>query len=171
MKKRYLYALIFAVPGLLLALLVSALMFAVTAGVLWLYVFGDSPWPDAIHAIFPMAFGMVFITLWCLAIAAGYRFGRGLEAQPGFEVRHLWYALGATLLPIVIVLLQQLSVGNIGPKSDSLLCSDYCQHRGYMGSQLPPGDAGERTCSCLGRHGEAELTIPLDWISSEGQRQ
>jgi hypothetical protein len=171
MKKRYLYALIFAVPGLLLALLVCALLFAVIAGVLWLYVFGDSPWPDATHTTFPMAFGMVFITLWCLAIFAGYRFGRGLEAQPGFEVRHLWYALGATLLPIAIVLLQQLSVGNIGPKSDSLLCSDYCRQRGYMASSLPPRDSGERTCSCLGHFGEAELTMPLDGISNEGQRQ
>ena len=167
MKKRYLYALIFAIPGLLWALLLSALLFAVTAGALWLFVFGDSPWPDWTNTALPIAFAVVFIALWCVAIAAGYWFGKGSEARPGIPARHLWYALAATLLPIGLVLLQQFSVGSLGPKSDSLICSDYCQEQGYAGSSLPSRDSGDRTCSCLGRFGEAEVTIPLERLSTE----
>ena len=92
----------------------------------------------------------------------GYLVGKKLEALPGFDVRHLWISLGATLLPIVIVLLHQLSIGNLGPKSDGQLCSEYCSDRGYAASSMPPRDYGERTCSCLGRDGEVKITLPID---------
>ena len=169
MRKRYLYAVLFAVPGLLSALLVSALLFAVTAGALWLYAFGDSPWPDSTNTVLPLLFAVVFFVIWFGAIAAGYRFGKGLEAQPGFKVEHLWYAFGATLLPVAIIVFHQLSVGNLGPASDSQLCGDYCKQQGYVSSSLPPRNLGERTCSCLRGRGEYELTVPLDSIARQRQ--
>ncbi len=45
MKKRYLYTLLFLVPGLFVSLLITLAVFAAVFGALWLYVFGDSTWP------------------------------------------------------------------------------------------------------------------------------
>ena len=45
MKKRYIYALGFGIPGLFAAGPISVILFAGLMGVLWIYVFGDQPWP------------------------------------------------------------------------------------------------------------------------------
>ena len=45
MKRRYLYVLIFGVPALLVSVIISFLLFGAAAGVLWIFVFGDNPWP------------------------------------------------------------------------------------------------------------------------------
>ncbi len=105
---------------------------------------------------------VLFCGLWIGAMVTGYLVGKKLEAAPGFDVRHLWISLGATLLPIVIVLLHQLSIGNLGPKSDGQLCSEYCLDLGYAASSMPSRDSGLRTCSCLGQRGEVEVTLSID---------
>jgi len=46
MRKRYLYALLFAIPGFVAAFIVSTFLFGVAAGFLWLYVYGDGPGPQ-----------------------------------------------------------------------------------------------------------------------------
>jgi hypothetical protein len=48
--------------------------------------------------------------IWITIIITGYFVGKKLEVAPGFDVRHLWISLGATLLPILIMLLQKLSL-------------------------------------------------------------
>ena len=98
-------------------------------------------------------------------MVTGYLVGKNLETAPGFDVRHLWISLGATLLPFVFVLQHQLRIGSLGPKSDGQLCSEYCSNRGYTTSSIPGRDSGERTCSCLGRYGEAEKTVRIDELS------
>jgi hypothetical protein len=45
MKKRYIYGLLFGIPGFFISLIISAGVFGFAAGILWLYVFGDNPWP------------------------------------------------------------------------------------------------------------------------------
>jgi hypothetical protein len=45
MRRRHLYVFMFSVPGLLASLLVSFAVFGAAAGVLWLFVYGDKPWP------------------------------------------------------------------------------------------------------------------------------
>lgn len=162
MKKRYIYTLLFLVPGLFVSLLITLAVFATSLGTLWIYVFGDDVWPAWSAQVIPVLMLVVFSILWIGATVTGYLVGKKLEAAPGFDARHLWISLGATLLPIVIVLLHQLSIGNLGPKSDEQLCGEYCSDRGYAASSMPPRDSGERTCSCLGRHGEVEMTLPID---------
>jgi len=162
MKKRYIYTLLFLVPGLPISLLITAAVFAVAFGALWLYVFGDSRWPAWTGQLMPALMLVAFSSLWVGAMMTGYFVGKKLEAAPGFDVRHLWISLGATLLPISIVLLHQLSIGNLGAKSDGQLCSEYCSGRGYAASSMPSRDSGERTCSCLGHRGEVVTTLPID---------
>ena len=161
MKKRYIYSLLFLVPGLFVSLLITSAVFAVAFGALWLYVFGDSAWPAWSGHAMSVLMLVVFSGLWIGAIVTGYVVGKKLEDRPGLDVTHFWISLGATLLPIVIVLLHQLSIGNLGPRSDGQLCSEYCSDLGYAASSMPSRDSGERTCSCLGRHGEVEMTLPI----------
>lgn len=162
MKKRHIYTLLFLVPGLTVSLSITGIVFAVVFGVLWLFVFGDSPWPAWTEWLVPALMLVLFSSLWLGAGVAGYFVGKKREAERGLDPRHLRIALVATAVPIFIVLLHQLSIGNIGPKSDEQLCSEYCMGQGYAGSSMPPRDSGERSCSCLGERSEVTLTLPMD---------
>ena len=51
MKKRYLYSLLLGLPGLFIAGVLSILAFGGLAGILWLYVFGDNPWPAYVEPL------------------------------------------------------------------------------------------------------------------------
>ena len=70
----------------------------------------------------------------------------------------------------MFIVLQQLRVGNLGPKSDSMLCSDYCVQQGYAGSGMPPQDSGDRTCSCYESDGDEALNIPLGEIDLDASK-
>jgi hypothetical protein len=98
-------------------------------------------------------------------MVAGYVFGKKLDAQPGFNRKHLVLSIGATVLPVLLVILHQFSVGNFGPQPDSLVCADFCLGKGYSGSKTSPRDTGERTCSCLDGRDVAVDRIPLDSIN------
>jgi len=102
--------------------------------------------------------------LWIGSIAIGYKVGKRLEASPTLNRNHIWISAGLTGLFILFLVLQQLGAGNIGPKSDSVLCSEYCVQRGYAGSGMPPQNSGDRTCSCYDSSGNEALKLPLDSI-------
>lgn len=77
------------------------------------------------------------------------------------NVRHVWLAPGATLLPVLIITLHQLSDGNLAPKSPGTLCRDYCDDRGFDTSGTSPRNPGNQTCQRVGPRGEPEVTAPL----------
>jgi hypothetical protein len=164
MQKRYLYALLFGIPGLFVTALLTAVLLGAAAGFLWLFVFGDSPWPEATQTLFPAAGLIVFLIAWVGIIAWGYRFGIGQEDGRPIDRRHLLIAAGAILLPIVIVILHQYRVGNLGPPSDGERCSDYCREQGYAASGMPARDSGDRSCICYDGRGREALTVPLSTI-------
>lgn len=162
MKKRYIYTLLFLVPGLFVSLLITFTLFAVSYGALWLFVFGDNTWPDWTEQVMPVLMLVIFSSIWIGTIVTGYCVGKKFEPSPGFDFRHLWLSLGATLLPIVIMLLHQFSIGNLGPKSDGQICREYCSGLGYDTSSISPRDFGEQTCSCISSKGEEEVTLSID---------
>ena len=165
MKKRYLYSLLFGIPGLFIAGLISILGFAALAGILWLYVFGDNPWPASSETIISALFVIVFGVLWIGLITLGYLVGRKLEPDPSLNRNHILISAGLTLMFILLMLFQQWSVGSLGPKSDSLLCSEFCTKHGYFGSGMPPQNSADRTCSCYDASGNEALIVPIDSIS------
>jgi hypothetical protein len=65
------------------------------------------------------------------------------------------------LLPVGIALLHQLSMGNLGPKSDQQRCGEYCSDLGYQSNGTPPRHSEEPTCTCRGQYGDVEITIPI----------
>jgi hypothetical protein len=165
MKKRYIYTLLFGVPGLVIALVAAVLAFGTAIGFLWLYVFGDSPSPQLPAAIISALFGLVFLGLWFGSLVWGWVVGKRLEADPVLDRRHIFWSVGVTLAVLLLIVLHQFSVGNLGPKSDSQVCSDYCREQGYHASELTPRDAGERICSCLDSYGRKAIGVELERLA------
>ena len=169
MKRRYLYALLFGIPGLFIALLISLGVVGAAAGLLWLYVFGDDPWPAAADAVLSTLAGLSFLLTWVGLMFIGYRVGRRLENDP-LNLNHILISSGVTLLFVLVVVLQQWRVGNLGPKSDALVCSNFCAQKGYAGSGLPSKDSGDRSCSCYDDLGNEALKVPLDSIAPDNSK-
>jgi hypothetical protein len=164
MKKRYLYSLLFGIPGFFVAVIISFVVFGVAAGILWVYVFGDNPWPAFTEKILPSLFGLVFLITWIAFIVIGFVIGKRLEKEVRLNKGHMLISGGLTLMFILFIVLQQFSVGNLGPKSESVICSDYCSLKGYSGSGMPPQNSGDRSCSCYDNFGNEVLKVPLDSI-------
>ena len=161
MRKRHIYALLFLLPGISVSLLVTFAVFGAVFGALWLWVYGDGVWPPWVEQLAPVAIGSVFVGLCVTAMVAGYVVGRRLEAAPGLNVRHVWLSLVAALLPIGVLLLHQLSVGTLGPKTDQQRCAEHCERLGYRTAGTMPRNDGERTCSCFGERGDREVELPI----------
>ena len=161
MKKRYLYSILYGAPGFFVALIVAFILFGVAAGFLWIFVYGDNPWPQSTEKILPTLFILVFLVLWAASITVGFKSGIKLEEKPYLNMNHIFVSIGATTLPIVLIILYQLSVGNIGKNSGSILCSDFCRGNGFSASGMLPKDSGESTCSCYGRDGQEAIKVPM----------
>jgi len=164
MKKRYLYSLLFGIPGFIISMVISFIIFGSLAGVLWIYVFGDSPWPSLSEIILPTIFILCFLILWIITLVIGFMTGKRLEKNSTLSKKHILVSIGATILPVLCIVLYQLSVGNIGPRSDGERCSDFCSQRGYPGSSMPPEDSGERSCICIDNSGIEIIEVPIDSI-------
>ena len=166
MKKRYLYSLLFGIPGLFIAGIISILVFGGVMGILWVYVFGDNPWPPFIETIVSILFVLVALMLWVGLLLLGYFIGKRLEKDPAMNWSHVLISGGLTLMFILFIVFQQWSVGNLGPKSDSVLCSDFCTQHGYSGSGMQPQTSFHRMCSCFDDSGNEVMTVPLDIIAT-----
>ena len=167
MKKRYIYSLLFGLPGLLIAGIISILTFAGLAGILWIYVFGDNPWPAFAEQALSVLFVLAVLFLWLVFILIGFFIGKHLEKDPALNRNHVLISMGLTVLLVLLVALHQWSVGNLGQTTDSVLCSDFCTQHGFSGSGLPPEISGDRTCSCYDDAGNEALRIPLDHLNMD----
>lgn len=170
MKKRFIYAILLGIPGFFIAGLISLFVFGASMGVLWLFVFGDDPWPSSTDVVLVFTLIVIFLLSWAGIIFGGYTLGRRLEADPVLNKNHVLLSAGVTLLFILLIVFQQWSVGNLGPRSDSVLCSDYCIQQGYAGSGMPPRDSGDRTCSCYDSSGREAIKMPLDEIDLDAAK-
>ncbi len=164
MKKRYVYALLFGVPGFLVSLLITFALFGFMAGLLWLFLFGDDTWPEYLEYLLPILFITTFLILWTACIALGYITGNRLEDGTNIDRKHVIASVTATILTISVILLYQLRVGNIGDKPVTLRCSEYCITQGYAMSSMPRRDSGEMICSCFDEYGQETVKIDIDKI-------
>jgi hypothetical protein len=165
MKKRYIYSILFGVPGLLISALLSLIVAGTAAGALWIFVFGDNPWPASVETILPVMILAVFLVVWIAILAAGFFIGKRLERDPVFNKGHILVSIGVIVAFLLGFTLFQLRIGNIGPRSESLVCSDYCSQKGYSASSESPQNLGNRTCSCLGQFGNEILTVPMESLN------
>ncbi len=82
MKKRYLYSLLFGIPGFFVSGMISLFVFGGLIGILWIYVFGDNPWPFPTETVLSILLVLVFLILWITSIIIGYVLGKKLEKDP-----------------------------------------------------------------------------------------
>lgn len=169
MKKRYLYALLFGIPGLFVAGIADLFLLGGLAGILWLFVFGDNPWPFPTDEVFAILLVLVFLALWIVLILTGYKIGKRLESDPALNWRHILLSGGITALMILFIVFQQL-MENLSPKTDSTLCHEFCVQHGYSASGTPPRDSGDRSCVCLDDFGNEGLKVPLDSLVPDPQK-
>ncbi len=169
MEKRYIYLLLFGAPGFFVSLIISYVVFGAAAGFLWLYAFGDDPWPSSSEIILPTLFILASLGLWSALITAGFIIGKNMDENADLNKKHIVVSAGATILPILLIILHQLSVGNIGPKSDNILCSEFCNEKGYPSSGMPPRNSGESSCSCFDDYGQEIIKVSMDSIVADKQ--
>lgn len=161
MKKRYIYTLLFFAPALLLALIFSALAVGATTGALWLFVLGDNSWLAVVGQGLSLLFTLTFLGLWLALLVVGFMTGKKLEVYPVLNKKHLLISLALTIGPCLLIVLHQRSVGNLGPKSDTLLCGDFCSEKGYATSGTPPRNSADRSCICYDNDGNEIIKVPM----------
>lgn len=164
MKKRYIYSLLFGIPGLFVSGMISIALFGAFAGLLWLFVFGDNLWPSFIEPLTAIFFILTVLVLWIAFIVLGFIVGKRLERDPHVNKYHVWISAGLTTLFLLLILFQQWSVGNLGQSADNSLCSEFCVQHGFSGSGLEPGSSDDRICSCYDDSGDEAFRIPLDHL-------
>lgn len=114
MKRRYIYSILFGLPGLVVAFIASVLVFGVVAGMLWLFVFGDNPWPAFVETLLPTFFFATFLAVWLATLVAGYFIGRAREHDPALNKWHVIASLGFTSFSILAIVVYEWGIGNIG---------------------------------------------------------
>ena len=111
MRVRTLYALAGASWGLILGALAAVAAVSYALGFSWLFLFGDDPWPESSGLIILAGGIAVFLAVFALLLAVGYRRGRRLEARGAgaAEIRRgAWliagsFALGLGTLGAVVL--------------------------------------------------------------------
>ena len=162
-NRRHVYVLLFAVPALLVSIIAAALMLAASAGALWLFVYGDDPWPNTANVLLGAIFLLVAAALWLALLSVAYTVGRQQEGEPSLNKRHVALSLGATVVLAAIIIVRLVGLNVAGARSDSVVCADLCRSEGFTASGLPPRDSGDRTCSCYDGQGQEvrRVTLPL----------
>ena len=103
-----------AYPLFLLPLVVEVSAFVAVAvlaggaGVFWLFIYGDNPWPEAAMTALEIVAGAAFVLCATLLTWAAYRFGRAQQANGGVDRRHVILALGAAFVLPVLLWLRQV---------------------------------------------------------------
>lgn len=118
-KARYSYPLLFLVPSVMLAVLAAVFCATAGAGILWVFVYGDDPWPEAVHGGLMALAGGVFAVGLTTLLALGYAFGKRQEAAGGLRKAHALVAVGLSIGIPLLVLLHQWQIGNLSSKSGS----------------------------------------------------
>ena len=164
MKKRYLYLLLYSVPIVLASAVVAFAVFGAAAGILWLFLAGDNPWPPAANALLGAVFVLAFAASALAFLSWAYAVGRQEEASAALNRKHAVAAVGATVLLLLGIVAYQWHVGNIGPKTEGVLCADFCRSKGFAGSGMPPRNAGAATCSCFDPQGREAAKVPMETV-------
>ena len=163
MKRRYLYALMYSVPAFIFSTVFMVVVTAAIGGVLWIFVYGDNPWPSFVDRYSPIFMITVLGAAWLTLLWAAFTWGKRQEAYPSLNMKHLYFAAGSTAALVLAVFLHQLSVGNIGPKADVLVCADFCTTKNFSASRFPQ----DGTCRCYGSDGHEALNVSMNGVRAE----
>lgn len=162
--------LMFSAPSFLASIIISVVLFGAATGVLWLFVLGDNPWPSSANIMLMVMLILSCIALWVAFISVAYKAGKKQETRAAINAKHVVTSVSATAMLLLLIVSHQWSVGNIGTKSDSVLCSEYCRDQGFAGSGMPPRNTGVETCSCLDAQGREATKVPIEQVIVERRK-
>lgn len=132
-----------AVPCFLLSVLPALFLTGVAAGFLWLFVYGDNPWPILADVV-------VISTLLLSWILIGTLLTAALARHPAVRRLTTGKLIAATaimsLAAIGAILLHQWSIGNLDPPHP---CIAQCREAGYSSSFREIDERGRETCTCV----------------------
>lgn len=114
MKARFAYPLVFFIPIAMAALLSAFVVGGAGGGILWLFVFGDDPWPAATDTVVMALVTLAAATTLAALLLASYSFGKKREVLGGLSRQHLVLAFASSTLLPALALLYEWHVGNIG---------------------------------------------------------
>jgi hypothetical protein len=164
LKKSIVYVLLFSMPALLAAIIISLFLFGAAAGFFWLFVFGDNPWPHFADMILTAVYILVFFSVWSGLLYAAYAFGNKQPDELPLNTRHVMMSIRATALLSLFVLVYQWKVGNIGSKPESVMCMEFCQAKGFTSSGMTPQNEGDVMCSCFDQQGKEIVKVPMSKV-------
>lgn len=113
MKARYAYPLLFLVPGAMLAAIAAVLAGAACVGVLWIFVYGDNPWPASVNTVVMGFAAAVGIAVLAVVLLVAQRVGKSRESRGGLHRTHVLIALSLSVALPLLALFHQWQVGNI----------------------------------------------------------
>lgn len=103
MKTRYLYLLLFLLPSAVIAYLFALFTAGGTAGALWLFVYGDNPWPSSAGYLITIVACLSFLAAITALLISAYRTGKHQEMHGVVNRKHTLIAAGGTALLLLIL--------------------------------------------------------------------
>ena len=143
MKKRYIYSLLYGIPGLGISFLAAVLVAGMTMGFFWLFMFGDTmEWPSWTEWVAPTLAIIAFVIMQSVIVMIGYNTGKKQEANNlPINRKHI-------IIPLLILVFFIFYMIVISRNSDSNtgVCRDMCVQKGYNTDGLSISSDG--TCRC-----------------------
>lgn len=104
-KQRFIYSLIFGIPGILVSVLIGLFAGGATGGFLWIFVYGDNQWPFWTEYIIASITGIVFIISLIVIIKIGYSVGKKREIEEiPISIKHVIISVVILILLIVRIM-------------------------------------------------------------------
>jgi hypothetical protein len=157
---------LFAAPAVLLSSILAAVVLAGAAGALWLFVFGDDPWPPVANVLLGVVFVVCFALVLTALLSVAYAVGKRQESRGTLNKSHVVLSVVATLALAAVIVLQLVGTTFVGRTSDSITCADFCRGEGLAGSGTSPERSGDRTCSCYDAQGREVRRMPVSQLPS-----
>lgn len=114
MKARYAYPLLFVLPSAMASVIAGVLVAAAGAGVMWVFVYGDNPWPSHAGTLLMVGASIFAMLVLCGLVALSFRIGKARESHGGLSRSHVFIALALSVGLPLLVLVHQWQVGNLG---------------------------------------------------------
>ncbi len=165
MKRRYQYSLLFGIPGCLISVILSVIIFF---GILDIFSNRMSKYhvPSTLSEkeslIMPV---VIFVIIWVLLTFAGYLMGTTFEDGSSLNRKHILISAGLTLILFIFVL--RWGTKNFGYQADGDLCGEFCFRHGYNTGILSPMEEKEKTCYCSDWSTGEKITVPLESIDPD----
>jgi hypothetical protein len=111
MKSRHGYALLCLPLAATFSGVMALALTAVAAGAMWIFVYGDDPWPNAAGNALVVLGVFAFASILVTVLRALYSFGQRQESRGGLNRKHVLVALAATVLLPLLIVLRLWSIG------------------------------------------------------------